>query len=386
MTNAGQWLPGTVGESTILNGREDNSVSRPSEKESIGFPHSLGPKSEESVMKVRKTVLGLAAAVAALAALTIETRAFQTSAPALAQIEHANSGSAISVESALVSLDVLVTDQDGRALDGLKKENFRIQDEGKLQKIEHFEPVSAPITIAILMEYSGIAYNRYAYKAASWGSSFLNHLDPLDWVALVTYDIKPTVKLDFTRNKAELQQTLSGLSYPLFREANLYDALTDTLDRLGRVKGRKAILLFSTGANTMSAGTLDETLTRIKKSDVPIFSVALAEAEALSSGASSLNYLQAKNQLQTFAKLSGGSAWFPRFDGEMPDIFRGVATFLHSQYSIGFSPEKLAHDGKYHKLKIQIVRPDGNPLFVTTAEGKRQKPIVYAREGYIAPG
>ena len=116
----------------------------------------------------------------------------------------------------------------------------------------------------MLMEYSGSAYNYFAYKAASWGSNFLNHLDPLDWVAPVTYDIKPIVQQDFTSNKAQLQQTLSTLSYPQFREANMYDAIIDTLDRLDRVKGRKAVLLISTGANTMSASTLDDTLKRVK--------------------------------------------------------------------------------------------------------------------------
>jgi VWFA-related protein len=224
---------------------------------------------------------------------------------------------AISVETAVVNVDVLVTDQDGRVLSGLKKENFRVLDEGKAQTIRHFEPTSAPITIAMLMEYSGNAYNYFASKAASWGSSFLDHLDPLDWVALVTYDIKPTVKLDFTRNKAEMRQTLGALSYPQFREANLYDAIIDTLDRLDRVKGKKAILLISTGANTMSASTLDDTLKRIKKSDVAIFPVGLAENEYQRteiSGSGSISYLHAKNQLQTFAKLSGGSAWFPRFE------------------------------------------------------------------------
>jgi hypothetical protein len=70
----------------------------------------------------------------------------------------------------------------------------------------------------------------------------------------------------------------------------------------------------------------------------------------------------------------------------MTDIFRSVANFVRSQYSIGFSPENLAPDGKYHKLKVEIVQPDGSPLFVTNPKGKRQKPIVYAREGYIAPG
>ena len=114
----------------------------------------------------------------------------------------------ISVEAPLVNVDVLVTDQDGRILSGLKRQNFHLLDNGRLQVITHFEPLNtAPITIAMLMEYSGTAYSHFAYKAASWGSTFLNHLEPLDWVALVTYDIKPTVRLDFTRNKgAEAQQ------------------------------------------------------------------------------------------------------------------------------------------------------------------------------------
>ena len=298
---------------------------------------------------------------------------------------------AISVETTLVDMDVLVTDEDGIVLGGLKKENFRILDEGAIQTITHFEPIGAPITIVMLMEYSGTAYDYFAYKAASWGSIFLNHLEPKDYVALVTYDIKPRVQVDFTRNKAALQDALSMLSYPQFHEANLYDAIIDTLDRLEHVKGKKAILLISTGANTMSQSNLDDALRRIKESDVTIFSVGVAEAEymaadaQLSSGAS-ISYLQSKNELQTFAKITGGTSWFPRFEGETAGIFRSVATFLRSQYNIGFSPANLVHNGKYHKLKVEIVRPDGSPLVVTNPKGKRQKAIVYAREGYTAPG
>lgn len=297
-------------------------------------------------------------------------------------------GPAISVETALVSLDVLVTDEDGLVLGGLKRENFRVLDEGKAQTVTHFEPIGAPITIVMLMEYSGSAYDYFAYKGASWGSTFLNHLEPKDYIALVTYDLKPTVRVDFTRNKAAVQEALGTLSYPQFHEANLFDAVIDTLDRLQRVKGKTSILLISTGANTMSQSTLDDTMRRIKASDATIFSVGVAEAEyqsQLSTG-SSLSYLQAKNQLQSFAKLTGGTAWFPRFEGEIPDIFRSVATFLRSQYRIGFSPAHLAHDDKYHKLKVEIVRPDGSPLVVTNPKGKQQRPVVYTREGYTAPG
>jgi VWFA-related protein len=177
----------------------------------------------------------------------------------------------------------------------------------------------------------------------------------------------------------------------MLHETNMYDAIIDTLDRLERVKGKTAILLISTGANTMSHSSLDDTLRRIKESGVTIFSVGVAEyeylvAEGQLSGGASISYAQSKNQLQTFARLTGGTAWFPRFEGEIPDIFRNVATFLRSQYRIGFAPANLAHDGRYHKLKVEIVRPDGSPLIVTNPKGKRRKTIVYAREGYTAPG
>lgn len=294
----------------------------------------------------------------------------------------------ISVESNLVILDVLVTDEDGNVLSGLKRGNFRILDNGKPQVITHFAPTEDPITIVMLLEYSGLAYDYFAYKAAYWGSGFLRHLDSKDWVALVTYDMKPTIQVDFTRNKTEVQDALSTLSYPGFSEANLFDALVDTLDKLDRVAGKKAILLITTGANTFGGTTLDQAVDRVKESDVTIFCIGVAESEYMMAetrgGTSAIGYLQAKNQLQTFANVTGGLAWFPRFEGEIPGLFGSVVGFLRSEYNLGFSPSDATRDGKYHKLKVEIVGPDGSPLRITDAKGKRRKAVVYAREGYIA--
>ncbi len=292
-------------------------------------------------------IAGVIAAV--LMTSTIGTRAFSASSPSVQTKQDAPGAQAaqestLSIEAAAVNLDVLVTDQDGRVLSGLSKGNFRVLDNGKEQRITQFEPVSAPITIAMLMEYSGIAYDYYAYKAASWGSSFLDHLDPLDWVALVTYDLKPTVRLDFTKSKGEVKQALSQLSYPQFREANLYDALIDTLDRLDRVKGKKAIPLISTGSNTFGAATLDDTLKRIKQSGVTIFSVGLAEAEFQRSqvaGVRSVSYLQAKNQLETFAKISGGMAWFPRFEARCRTSSKALRHFFEANMQLHSLPTIL---------------------------------------------
>lgn len=295
----------------------------------------------------------------------------------------------IAVETTLVNLDVLVTDEGGRVLSGLKRGNFRLTDNGREQSITNFAPVNAPITIVMLMEYSGMAYDYFAYKAASWGSDFLDHLEPEDYVALVTYDMKPTVRVDFTHNKAKVRDTLSTLSYPSLREANLYDAILDTLDKLERVHGKKSILVITTGMNTFSAANFDDVRQRLREIDATVFCVGTAEAEymaAESRGAgSNLSYLQSKNQLDSFAKMTGGNAWFPRFQGELPSIFDSVAVVLRNQYRLGFSPPESMRDGKYHKMKVSIVGPDGKPLKVTDNKGKHRKVIVYAREGYVAP-
>lgn len=98
-----------------------------------------------------------------------------------------------------------------------------------------------------------------------------------------------------------------------------------------------------------------------------------------------LDYLQAQNQLKTFSKETGGYSWFPRFEGEMPEIFSAVAGFLRNQYSISYSPSNRSRDGKFRKVKIELVAPDGSPLTVQDQKGKKLKYQVYAREGYNAP-
>ena len=94
--------------------------------------------------------------------------------------------------------------------------------------------------------------------------------------------------------------------------------------------------------------------------------------------------MQSENQMKTFGEMTGGYAWFPRFEGEMPSIFNSVATLLRSQYTIGFSPT-IPSDGKFHKLKVDVLDDQGNPLTIPDHKGHPKKVVVYARQGYTAP-
>lgn len=289
------------------------------------------------------------------------------------------------IDATLVNVDVMVTDDNGRVLTALKRGNFRILDNGIPQKIVDFAPTSAPITVVVLMEYSAASYNYFAGKAADWGTSFVSHLKPGDWVALTTFDLRSKVQVDFTHRQFEIRDAIAQLGYPQFREVNLYDALADTLDKLDRVRGRKSVLLLATGLNSFSAMTLDEVQHRLQRTDAVLFCVGLAEAEYTRYDGSSVSYLQGKSALSAFAKQTGGLAIFPRFEGELPDIFRSVVGFLRSEYTLTFRPPQEIRDGRYHRLKVEIVGPDGKPLKVTDEKGKNHKVEVFAREGYMAP-
>jgi len=302
------------------------------------------------------------------------------------------SGVTISVEVPVVTLDVIATTQHGDIITGLKKENFRVLEDGQPQTITNFGPTDAPITMVLLVEFSARAYGWFAYEAKYWADALFPNLNQKDWIALMTFDMRTRLEADFTQNKDEVRQALYRLYFPGFSESNVFDALLDTVDRLKDVKGKKSILLLATGVDTFSKHTLDQTIKQLRGTDVTIFIVGVdrpvtnyLEMHRSLGNMARMDYLQAENQMKTFAAMTGGFAWFPQFDGELPGIMRQVAEFLRHQYSITYTPSNTAADGKYRKVKVELVAPDGSPLTVTDQKGKKLKYVVYAREGYTAP-
>jgi VWFA-related protein len=295
----------------------------------------------------------------------------------------------ISVESSLVKVDVVVTDQDGNLLTGLTKDNFRVTEDNNPQQVTNFTPTDAPITIVMLMEFSRNGW--ISYQGVQWSYPFLNELKPQDWVALITYDLNTHIEVDFTQDKDDIENGLRRQMIPSFAESVMFDALIETLNRLQDVQGKKSILLIGSGFDTFSKHTLDQAYKRVKQSDVTIFCVGMSEdAEEQNemqgqSGTARIGYYQTKNELNTFAQMTGGYAWFPRFGGEMPSIFHSVAEMLRHQYTLGFIPAGNTSDGKYHKIKVQVVDKNGQPLMIANKKGKMQKAVVYARQGYQAP-
>jgi len=303
----------------------------------------------------------------------------------------------LKVNVPLVNVDVLVTTKDGQAIPGLKKDHFRILEDGVPQTVTNFSVTQAPITAVLLTEFASTNYV-FMIQALQASYAFANALKKDDWVAVEYYDMRPHVLVDFTQDKKAIYGALNQLRMPGFAETNLFDALYDTLDRLDRVEGKKYIILVTTGIDTFSKLNLDQIMKKIKATkDVTIFPISVGfivreycevhrcgYTHGMGIPVSNMDYLQGDNEMKTFAAMTGGRAYFPRFEGELPELFGDITRDIRNQYSLSYSPTNTKLDGTYRKLKVQVVAPDGGPLKIKDQKGKDLKIEVVARDGYTA--
>ena len=299
----------------------------------------------------------------------------------------------------LVNVDVLVTTKNGQFVPGLKKENFRLFEDGEAQQISNFNVSQAPITAVLLVEFAATNYV-FMRQALQASYAFANTLRKDDWVAVAYYDMQPHILVDFTQDKKAVYGALNELRIPGFAETNLFDALYDTLDRLDRVEGKKYVILVTTGIYSFSKLTLDKITKKVKDTkDVTIFPISVGfivreycethpggcrDAHGMGIRVTQMDYLQGDNEMRTFASMTGGRAYFPRFEGELPELFGDISGDIRNQYSLSYHPTNTKLDGTYRKLKVQVVAPDGGPIKVKDQKGKEQKVEVVSRDGYTA--
>ena len=296
------------------------------------------------------------------------------------------------VDVPIVNLDVsVILDKTHQFVPGLKANNFLVLEDGAEQEVTSLHVAQAPITAVMLLEFASNSYY-FIYDMQNASVSFFRQLRPDDYIAVMTYDLKTHIVNDFTRNKEIVGQSLQSLIIPGFSDTNLFDALYETLDRTSRIEGRKYVILIGTGRDTFSKLTLDKILAKIKGTpNVTIFTIStgnflaeMADARGMMGGPSRLNYLQAQNQLHTFAKMTGGLSFDPMFQGALPDIFAQINNSIRNQYILTYRPTNPATDGAYRKIKVLLVDNEGHPLKMQDEKGKPLKYSIIARDGYYA--
>jgi VWFA-related protein len=297
----------------------------------------------------------------------------------------------IEVPEVTVDVGVLV-EKTHQFLPGLKPGNFRVYENGVEQKVTGFKRVEAPITALLLCEFASTNYH-FIYDMRNAAFAFAQQLRPQDYVAMMTYDMRTQVVSDFTQDKRQLYESINAMRIPGFRETNLFDALYESEDRLSRIEGRKYIVLIASGRDTFSKITLDKIMQKIKATpDVTIFAVSTGGAmRAMTEGRGGLggqmrdiDYLQADNEMKSFASATGGMWFSPRFAGEMPDIFSTINQNIRSKYQLVYHPTNAKQDGTYRKLRVELVDEEGQPLRVQDEKHKPLKYDIIARDGYRA--
>jgi Ca-activated chloride channel family protein len=295
-----------------------------------------------------------------------------------------------------ISVDVAVLDNKGHFIPNLNRGYFRILEDNVPQKVDGFNPGEAPMTVCMVIEFSNRFQSYWSetwYQTLSASYGFMETLKPEDYIAVMSYDMRTEVLTDFTQDKREAMEAMRRLQIPGFSESNLYDALTEAATRMQDIEGRKAIVLIATGLDTFSKITYDKTRKILQEAGVPIYAFGLMQtlrelldARGYLDGVARLDFLQADNQMRTFARETGGMAFFPRFYGEFPGIFQTIAQALRQQYVLTYRPANQARDGKFRKIKVELVDPNsGQPVKITNEKGKPIKYQILAKNGYTAP-
>jgi VWFA-related protein len=294
-----------------------------------------------------------------------------------------------------VAVDVgVLLEKTHQFVPGLRPENFRVYEDGVEQKVIGFKRVEAPITALMLCEFASNGY--WWIKGSDMlnaAYAFTQQLRPQDYVALMTFDMHTQIITDFTQDKQQIIQGINMLRIPGFSETNVFDAIYESLDRLERIDGQKYLIVIASGRDTFSKLTFDKILARVKASrNVTIFTVStggLLRAETEGRGGMGgairdMDYLQADNEMKTFSGATGGMSFFPRFAGEMPEIFGNINNTIRSKYELVYRPTNSKQDGSYRKLRVELVDAEGQPLRFQDEKKKPLKYDIIARDGYRA--
>ncbi|MEE8583236.1 MAG: VWA domain-containing protein, partial [Acidobacteriota bacterium] len=288
----------------------------------------------------------------------------------------------LSVSVNQVRVDVAVRDKKDNLITGLRKEHFTLYEDKVEQEIVNFSPIEAPMTAVLLIEYNKAISWDMLYEAWLSSQYFVRGMRRGDWVAVVAFDIRPEILVDFTQDKAEVFNSLRALNFPAFSESNFYDALYDVLDRTQETEGKTAVIAVASGIDTFSKKNLSQLLKRVKKSNATIFAVSLGGHQRARYGHNlpatvRMTLLQADNTLKTITKWTGGEAYFPRFVSQYRGIFETISAMLRHQYSLSYIPTNTKKDGKFRKIRVKV-NVDVN------GDGKPDKLKLFHRNGYEA--
>jgi VWFA-related protein len=256
-----------------------------------------------------------------------------------------------------VSIYLNVERGDG-LITGLTHANFHLYEDGEARPFRLEQP-EKPASIALLVEYSQASWYYLNDINATMGA-FLGQASPGNWYALATYSHGLEIPVDFTTQTGRITEAYSQLGQPMWNEVDTYDAVYNMLDKMGRLPGRRILIVIGSGFDSFNAHTLEDVQKKAESENVVIFVAGVGSMlrgiyEPYLSSTARLSLIQARAFLQMLASKTGGFARFPNQEGAFPDVMRGIMQSINTQYRLVYETSAPG-SGKFHKLKVEAFR------------------------------
>lgn len=290
------------------------------------------------------------------------------------QSSQGKQGYKVGVSVDLVVVHTTVLDHSGNFVSGLKKEAFKLYEDGIGQEVASFSQEDVPISMGIVLDTSGSMRDKFdrVNKAAL---AFIRASNPDDQVFLIGFNDEVELLEDFTSDIDLITDTLNNTI--VTGGTALYDAIYLSVQKAqSGERPKKAVVVITDGEDKDSYYSLEELISKVQESDVQVYTVGFLNPvpdKGLFGHWSKSVPEKAQEALQRISEETGAKAFFPKSVDEIHTIVAEIAYELRNQYSIGYISSNKAHDGSWRRIKIAVDPSAG------------EKCKVRYRSGYFAP-
>jgi Ca-activated chloride channel family protein len=271
------------------------------------------------------------------------------------------------VSVSLVTVPVMVSDKQGNYVPGLRESDFHIFENNGEQAIDRLIPEAEPFNVALMIDSSGSTHFKFG-EMQDAALEFIDSLRPQDRVLVVSFGDEVHFGSDFTEDRARLRRSIHETRSEGGR-THLYDALEQVIkERLGRIAGRKAIVLFTDGVDNESrqAGSAG-TLATIEKSDIIVYAIQYDTRKdgvpdrfqvPLPPGYPTFNmlYNDAVKYLRALTGHSGGRLYHAESTVSLKNAFVQIAEELRRQYTLCYYPANQKRDGSLRRIRVTVAQ------------------------------
>lgn len=258
-----------------------------------------------------------------------------------------------------VQLTVVVQDDGGRFVRGLAQDAFQLFQDGRRQTLAHFASERVPLEVVAAIDMSGSMTDAMP-QVREAAARFLAALAPDHQVTVLAFN--DNVFTLSRRGAAPEARRRALARLTPWGGTALYDAILAALDVLGAQQGRRALVVFTDGADQQSHATFGDVQRRVESSDATMYMIGQGDATTNPA---------LRRLLERLAAVSGGRAFFEARPDALDAVFVQIIEELSSQYLLSYQPDAPVRDGEWHTIRVEV---DRGEYRVRTRQGFRAPP------------